>query len=123
MVTSLLQKVSILQSDMNFKVDKDSHQLDLEDKLDRTEFQNRMSESNSLQDTIVKVDYNTKTLSRKVKELEDALEKSYKKMKKHSENKSEETDRRIVGLVDQIECLNQEIKTKPSVGSWLKVAR
>jgi DNA primase len=105
-----------MQSDMNFKVDKDVHQQDLDDKLDRTEFINRMTENNNVQDTIVQLEYNFKGLAKQLKETEEATEKGYKKTKKLVEAKFEEAKTNVQSLERLVSTLEVEIKSKPSVG-------
>ena len=106
----------MIQSDMNFKVDKDVYQQDLDDKLDRMEFINRMSESNNVQDSMVKLEYNFKGISRKLLEVEQAAEKSFKKSKKTIEIKIEEAKSNFQALETLVTRLEVEIQGKPSVG-------
>lgn len=102
---------------MNFKVDKDVHQQDLDDKLDRTEFVNRMTENNNVQDSIVKLEFNFKGLAKKLLEVEQDAEKAYKKSKKTIDIRIEEAKANFQALELLVKGLEEEIKLKPSVSN------
>jgi hypothetical protein len=102
---------------MNFKVDKDVHLQDLDEKLDRTEFVNRMTENNNVQDSIVKLEYNFKGLAKKLLEVEQSSEKAAKKAKKTIEARIEEAKTNFQALELLFRGLEDEIKAKPSVCS------
>ena len=50
-----MQKIGIITTDMGFKVDRDTLQQDLDEKLDKNEYYNKQHDGSNLQDAITKV--------------------------------------------------------------------
>lgn len=91
------------------------HQQDLDEKLDRTEFINRMTETNNVQDSIVKLEYNIKGIAKRLLEVEQSTEKAYKKSKKTIDLRMEEAKSNFQALEGLVKILEDEIKAKPGV--------
>lgn len=118
MLGALNQKVAIMQSDLNFKVDKDNLQQDLDEKLDKAEYINRLSEGANLYDTVQKLEYDIKSLSKKNKELDDNTNKIYKKLKGSVQEVSDFQKVEVERLEALIKTVSEEFKKKPSVDDF-----
>jgi predicted nucleic acid-binding Zn-ribbon protein len=107
--------VAVLQSDLNFKVDKDVFQQDMDEKLDRDEFVSKMTDSSNLEDTVSKFEYAMKNVNKKIAQVEDAVDSFYKKSKKHQQTAIEHCDGKVQKLEESLSKLNEELSKKLGV--------
>lgn len=118
MLGALNQKVAIMLSDLNFKVDKDNLQQDLDEKLDKAEYINRLSEGANLHDTVQKLEYEIKSLNKKYKEVDENTNKIYKKLKASIQEGSDSQKAELERIEGGIKTIAEEFKKKPSVDEY-----
>ena len=96
--------ISIIQTDIGYKLDKEQFDQALEFKLDKDEFYAKINENSLDEDNLKKLEHNLNKATKKLDKLAEELKSKVKKVKK----KSEKTETKL----DSIHFDLEELKVK-----------
>ena len=79
------QMISVIQTDLGYKLDKEQFENALDYKLDKEEYYQKKNENSLNEDSIKKLEHLFKQNKKKMDKMEDELKKKVKKVKKKHE--------------------------------------